>query len=156
MNALQIILPGIIGLSAVVMAFFRRLPACLVAYIAFVAAALLKVFAVPADRYLIWGFIAVIDTVNIYASRIEPPKSMHIYTVVGCFVGCLLGVAFYNTATVMIGGFLGAILGFIAYTRTPVGRLWNAPMSHKLSILAASGCSAWFTFILAATVALSY
>lgn len=134
------------------MAFFRRMPACIVAYAAFVSAGLLNVIKVPIDQYLIWGFIALADTINIYATRLVPSRSMQLYAVVGCLVGCLLGWIGGTVAMVMVGGALGAIIGFLAYTRTPQGRKPGVPLSHRISMLAGSACTAWFSFVMVAIV----
>lgn len=152
MSPIQIIIPGTLSLAAVVLCFFRRLPACLVAYIAYICAGWLGVVDISVDQYLIWGFIAVADTVNIYATRMEAPRAMHLYTVVGCFVGCILGAVFGNLVAIMIAGAVGAILGFIAFKRTPAGRGISSPASHWLSLLAGTACTAWFSFILVATI----
>lgn len=148
MNAIQITIPLIFCFIAVAMTFFRRLPACLVAYIAYVLAGVMGVFKIPVEQYLIWGIIAVADTVNIYATRMEPPRSMQLYAVVGCLVGCLVGGVSLTMASIMIGGAIGAAVGFLAYTRTPQGMAMKVPMTHKLSMLAGSACTAWFSYVL--------
>lgn len=152
MSAIQITIPTIFAVCAVVMCFFRRMPACLVAYAAYVSAGLLGVMPVPVDQYLIWGFIALITTINMYSSSMHPSVTMHLYTVGGCFVGCLLGAIFGNIAVTIGAGALGAILGFLAFTRTPKGRAMNVPISHTLSLFAQSACNAWFSFTLIAVV----
>lgn len=150
MTALQITVPLIFDVVAIAMCFIRRLPACLLAYAGYVASALLGVMDVPVEQYLIWGFIALMDTVNIYATKMLPPRAMQLYAVVGCLVGSVLGVVVGSVAAIMIGGALGALLGFLAYGRTPQGRVPGVPMSHRLSMFAGSACTAWFTFILVA------
>lgn len=152
MTVIQITIPLIFAVAALAMSFFRRLPACLAAYAAYVSAGLLGAMKAPVEQYLIWGFIAAIDTVNIYATRMTPPRAMQLYAVVGCLVGSVLGAVIGSVAAVMGAGAIGAILGFIAYTRTPEGRKSSEPMSHKLSLFAGSVCTAWFSFVLVAVV----
>ena len=153
MSALQITIPCIFGVAAITMCFFRRLPACITAYAAFVSAGLLGVFKIPADQYIVWGFIALADTVNIYSTRMVPTRSMHLYTVIGCLAGYLLGATTGSLVAIMGAGALGAILGFLAYILTPEGRAPGMPLSHRLSLLAGSGCTAWFSFMMVAIVA---
>lgn len=152
MTVIQITIPLVFALASLAMCFFRRLPACLVAYLGYVSAGLLGVMNVPMEQYLIWGFIALIDTVNIYATRMQPPRAMHLYAVTGCLAGSVVGAAIGSVAAVMVGGALGAILGFLAYGRTPKGRAAGIPMSHRLSLFAGSVCTAWFSFVLIAVV----
>lgn len=152
MNALQITVPIIFVVSAIVMAFFRRLPSALVAYFGFVSAGMLGTMHITANMYVLWGIIALVDTINIYSTRLDPPQGMRLYTVTGCLVGSLLGVLGGNLAAVFCAGALGAILGFIAFCRTPRGRLPEISMAKRLTLLMESGCTAWFTFVLAAVV----
>lgn len=152
MTAIQITIPLIFAVAAIAMTFFRRMPACLVAYAAFVSAGLLGVMRIPVDQYIIWGFIVFIDTINIYATRMQPTRSMQLYTVVGCLTGTLLGWLGGTLAIVMVGGALGAALGFLAYTRTPQGQAHPSGLAHRLSMFAGAACTAWFTFDLVAVV----
>lgn len=147
MNAIQIIFPTVFAVTALIMCFFRKMPACLVAYAAFVIAGVLGAFRVPAQQYFIWGVIAVADTVNVYMTQMVPSLPMRVYTVVGCFVGCLLGIVLGGLTAVLIAGALGAIAGFFAFTRTPRGRT-SAPLSHQLSMFANAACTPWFTFVI--------
>ena len=153
MTALQITIPLIFSVAAIVMCFFRRVPAFLAAYAAYVSAGLLGAMRVPVDQYVIWGFIALIDTVNIYSTKMIAPKAMHLYSVVGCLVGSVVGAVVGSVAAVMVGGLIGALLGYLAYTRTPQGRACaSMPFTHRLSMLAGTACTAWFSFVLVATV----
>lgn len=152
MTPIQITIPTIFAVAAIAMCFFKRLPACLVAFAAYVAAGLLGVINVPIEQYLIWGFISLADTFNIYASELKPTRAMRLYTVVGCFVGCLLGTVAGSIAAVLVAGALGAIMGFLAFTRTPQGRSNPQPLSRRLSLFADTACTAWFTFALSAVV----
>lgn len=152
MTAIQITIPLIFSVVAIVMCFFRRMPACILAFAAFLSAGLLGVMHVSVEQYVIWGFIAVADTVNIYATRMVPGRTMQLYTVVGCLAGFLIGWIGGTVAMVMIAGAVGAILGFLAYTRTPKGRMPGMPLSHRLSLLAGAACTAWFSFVMVSIV----
>lgn len=147
----MIALPIIFAAIAVVMCFFRRMPACLAAYVSYVSAGLTGLIQISTEQYLLWGVIAVADTINIYMTEMIPSAAMRIYTVVGCLAGSFIGILGGNLAAVMIGGALGGALGFFAYTRTPKGRT-GAPLSHQLSMLANSGCTPWFSFIIISMV----
>ena len=155
MTPLQITIPTIFAVAAIVLCFFRRMPSCLVAYAAYVSAGLLGVMRIPIDQYLIWGFICMTDTVNIYSTRLHPSRTMQLYTVIGCLAGFLIGITFGTGAVLFVGGALGAIIGFLAFTRTPRGRSLNIPVSHKLSLFAESACTAWFTLSLVSIVLLA-
>lgn len=152
MNVLQITIPLIFAVAAVVSCFFRRFPACLIAYASFVSAGLLGVIHFPVSQYLIWGFLSLIDTVNIYATRMTPSRPMQLYTVVGCLVGCVVGWLMGSIITFMVVGAVGAALGFLAFMRTPQGRAVKLPMSHLLSLFAGAACTAWFSMCMVAVV----
>ena len=150
MTAIQITIPIIFAVTSLAMCFFRRMPACLVAYAGFVSAGMLGVMRLSVEQYLIWGFLALVDTINIYATRMHPTRTMHLYTVIGCVVGGLLGWLGGTVLVVMVASALGAALGFLAYTRTPQGRRAEMPLSHRLSLFAGSAATAWFTLVMVA------
>lgn len=152
MTAVQITIPTVLAVVAVAMCFFRRMPACMVAFAAYIAAAILGVVSESLSQYLIWGLIALIDTVNIYATRLRPAREMQLYTATGCFVGCFLGAVVGSIVAVSVAGAFGAALGFLAYTRTPRGRANSDSLARRLSLFAECACTPWFTLVLVAFV----
>lgn len=152
MTAIQITIPTIFAVIAVAMCFFRRMPASAAAFAAFLSAGLLGVLNYPVSQYLIWGFIALVDTVNLYSTRLHPTRAMQLYTVTGCLAGCAVGIVTGSLSGLLVAGALGAGLGFLAYTRTPKGRAEHTPLARQLSLFAECACRPWFSFVMIAVV----
>ncbi len=108
--------------AALVLAFFRRMPASAVAYISIIVAALSGMVAFTSSQYWFWGVATVIALVITYAVPRESSKARRIYTVGGALAGAVIGLASGTQAAVIIGGAIGAFLGYEAYGMTPAGR----------------------------------
>lgn len=139
------IIPAVIGVAAVVMAFFRRLPAAAVAFVAMIAAAMFGWAMFPQGQYWFWGIAALIVTINLYLDSQPPLLSLRLYTVGGALAGSVVGAAFGSTASLIVGGALGAFLGFEAFRRTPDGTM-KASLPRRLSIFASVAIPAIVAF----------
>ena len=145
----QLVIATILCLVAVVMAFFRRLPAAAVAFAGMLVAGLSAGSMLQSGQLWFWGIAAAIVTVNLYMSEIPPVTSLRLYTVGGALAGTAVGAAFGTMASLIVCGAVGAFLGFEAFRRTPDGRM-NAAFARRLMIFADVAIPAIITFFIAA------
>jgi len=140
---------AILCLAAVVMAFFRRLPAAAVAFAGMLVAGIWgDALFVPGQLWF-WGIAAVIVTVNLYLTELPPVTALRLYTVGGALAGTAAGAAFNSEATLIVCGATGAFLGFEAFRHTPDGRM-NASPTRRIMIFADIAIPAAITFFIAA------
>jgi len=147
MPAIYYIIPVVIGLAAVAMTFFKRLPGAAVAFVAMIAAASFGWAVFPPGQYWFWGVAALITTINLYLDPKPPLAWLRIYTVGGALAGSVVGAIYGLMATLILGGFIGAFIGFEAFRHTPHGRM-NAPLVSRLAIFASVACPAMITFFI--------
>lgn len=145
----QLIIATILCLAAVVMAFFRRLPAAAVAFAGMLVAGLWGGALFLPGQYWFWGIAAAIVTVNLYLTELPPVTSLRLYTVGGALAGSAVGAAFGSIASLIVAGAVGAFLGFEAFRRTPDGRM-NASFTRRIMIFADVAIPAAITFFIAA------
>ncbi|MCI9054694.1 MAG: hypothetical protein HFJ87_06085 [Muribaculaceae bacterium] len=141
------IIPAAISLAAVVMAFCRRLPAAAVAFVSMLGAAAFGWAVFPTGQYWFWGIAALIVTVNLYLGSRPPLTALRLYTAGGALAGSVVGAVAGSMAALIIGGAIGAFLGFEAFRRTPAGRM-NATFSQRLAIFADLAIPAMVTFFI--------
>lgn len=131
-----IILTIILCALGIVTAFFKKLPAALIAFAGMLVPGLTGAEIFPSGTLWFWGIAAAIVTANLYLSELPPLPALRYYTLGGSLTGCILGALFiYPVAGVIIGAFGGAALGFMAFRCTPAGRM-NASLARTLSIFA--------------------
>lgn len=135
MSTFQYILPALIAVAAIILAFTRRMPAAAIAFVAMVLARAFGWGMFTSGTLWFWGIAMVIATGIQYLSPIPPLRSLRMYIVGGTLVGCVLGALLGTMAGLIIAGIAGAALGFIAFRRTPDGKM-NAGLSLTLSIFA--------------------
>ena len=145
----QMTAAAILCLVAVVMAFFRRLPAAAVAFAGMLVTGLSGESLLLPGQLWVWGIAAAIVTTNMYLSDIPPVASLRLYTVGGALAGTAVGAAFGSVASLIICGAAGAFLGFEAFRRTPAGRM-NASPARRAMIFADVAIPAAITFFIAA------
>ncbi len=142
------IIPAIIGLTAVVMAFFRRLPSTVAAFAAMLSAAAFGWGVFPSGQLWFWGIAALIVTVNLYLDSQPPLLSLRLFTAGGALAGCAVGAAVGSTGALIVCGAAGAFFGFEAFRHTPAGRM-KASLPRRLSIFAAVAIPPLVTFFIA-------
>lgn len=108
--------------GALVLAFFRKMPSAAVAYISMIISALSGLVFFTSSQYWFWGVATVIALLITYAVPRESSKARRLYTVGGALAGAVIGLASGTQAAVIIGGAVGAFLGYEAYGMTPAGR----------------------------------
>ncbi len=105
-----------------VLAFFPRIPAAVISFIAMVVGASGGMIAFGADQLWFWGIAALIAAGISYMVPAPPGRAPLYYTVGGALVGALIGLLLSTSAAVILASLGGAFLGFAAYSRTPAGR----------------------------------
>lgn len=147
MATLLYILPSLLALAAMVMTFTRRWPAPAVAFVAMLAARWLGWGQFMPGTLWFWGATAAIVTATHYLSELPPLPALRYYTVGGALVGSVIGALFSTMAGLIAGGIVGAALGFIAFRRTPDGRM-NATVAQTLSVFADTALPACVAFFI--------
>lgn len=139
------ILPVVIVLSAMVLAFINRLPSSAVAFVGMILSWAFGWGLFTSGTLWFWGVAMLIATGINYLAYLPPLPSLRRYIVGGTLTGSVLGVLAGSMASLITGAVIGAALGFIAFRRTPTGRI-NAPTSVTLSIFADIALPAAVTF----------
>lgn len=147
MAQIEYILPCAVALCAVVMAFMRRMPSTVVAFSAMMGAWAWGWALFTPGTLWFWGIATAIVTANLYLTNIPPVPALRYFTAGGALTGCVVGALLGSQPGLIVGGFFGAILGFIAFRRTPAGRM-NATPAQTLSIMADAAIPADTTFII--------
>lgn len=123
---------------AVGMTFKSKRYAAAVAYLSLCVAGLIAPAEIPMSPLLFWGVALVIVLVLDMLLPIDVAKSRQGLSyiaggaVVGMFVGLLI-------PSVVLCTVVGALLGGLAYAKTPEGKLLEFPSSKFLSYLCAKG-----------------
>lgn len=104
------------------------------------------------DTLMFWGAATMIVLV-IYSSQAQDSSDAKGsgYIATGALVGSIIGMLSTH-AGIIIGAALGAILGFVAYCRTPQGASIKLPSKEFISQLAAKGLPTVVTISILCTV----
>lgn len=113
---------SLLGGAAIVMAFFKRMPAAAVAFLAMLVAWSSGLVAFAPSQLWFWGAAVAIALGIQYAVGSVMSRQRALYTVGGTLAGTVLGLAFGSEAAVIVAGAVGAFLGYGAYGHTPAGR----------------------------------
>ena len=109
--------------AALVMAFFRRLPAVAVAFVAMIVAASSDLVAFTSGQYWFWGIaVAIALAIEYMVAAPAVQRARRLYTVGGTLAGAVIGLALGTQAAVIISAAVGAFLGYEAYGMPPAGR----------------------------------
>lgn len=140
------ILSLVLAFCAVIGAFMPRVPSAIVAYLSLLP---LVAHTVPGQsRTLIfWGIAAAIASVIQYWGGRQRAGTGRWYVVCGALIGVLLGYLLSPTqGMVIVGSAFGALLGGVAYLRTPQSRRLGEGAADFASFIAWLGLPAVVTF----------
>jgi len=108
------------GVGAV-LAFGRRVPATPVTFVAMAVACASGMTALDAGTLWFWGVAAMIAAGIDYLVPVRPTAACRAYSVGGALVGACVGLVAGTAAWVTVASAAGAMLGYIAFSRTPRG-----------------------------------
>ncbi len=141
--------------AALLLSFADATWAAVAAFIALCFTGLLPDVALGATMFIFWG-VAVAIVVALRFMLPETVRKSRLglpYISGGALAGMLVGLALSSHAAIVAGAFVGAVLGGVAYARTPAGKVLEFPTSKFLNYLCAKGLPAVVTMSIAGTVA---
>ena len=119
---------SLLGGAAIVMAFFKRLPAAAVAFLAMLVAWSSGLVAFSPSQLWFWGAaVALALAIRYMVGSAAMSRVRTLYTVGGTLCGSVIGLALGSEAAVIVAGADGAFLGYEAYGHTPAGRRSGEP-----------------------------
>jgi len=130
--ALQIILliVGIICLvGALALVLYPRWAASVPAYVGLLLLHWSYFIAVPTRSFVFWGIATAMATAIYFLSPSGEPdgnRSSNVYVGFGAMAGGLLGIL-VGPRIMVLGVVLGALMGQLAYSRTPMGKWMMFP-----------------------------
>ncbi len=141
------IIVGALLLSAAVVLQFRPLmPASLAAYASLWMFQWSGVLAFPSSTMLFWGLatLLVLGLDRLLPAAITRGVDGRGYICGGALAGMVVGMLISPTG-IILGAAIGAFLGAMAYSRTPVGKALPFPSAGFLRFLCARGLPAVVT-----------
>ncbi|MDE6415752.1 MAG: hypothetical protein K2K68_01845 [Duncaniella sp.] len=150
MSTVTIIIAGIIALGAVVASFISRPWAPAAAFIALAIAGSSDGADISGATLIFWMAAAVIVTIIVMTLPRTVARSTTgvAYIAGAALAGLFIGICISHAA-IIIGTVTGAILGAIAYCRTPSGRALGFPGKKAVNYLCAKAFPIVITFCIA-------
>lgn len=112
--------------AGAVLAFFNRMPAAILTFLALLAGEWSGMMAPGSDSLWFWGAAALIASGIAWLVPPVPVRAARLYTVCGALTGAVLGLLAGTTAWVIVASASGAVLGWMAFSRTPGGKALGA------------------------------
>lgn len=143
MTTLFIILGALLLSAAIVLSFKPFLPASLAAYASLWMFQWSGILAFPSSTMLFWGVatLIVLGLDRLLPAAITRGIDGRGYICGGALAGMVVGMLM-SSARIILGAVIGAFLGAMAYSRTPVGKTLSFPSSGFLRFLCARGLPA--------------
>ncbi|MCM1163631.1 MAG: hypothetical protein NC339_05215 [Muribaculaceae bacterium] len=127
--------------AGVALSFFSAVYGTALAFLALCTTGLLPGVELPVSTYLFWG-TAMVIVVALYfiLPRIIAQSRRGLPYIAGAsLAGAVIGMAIGSHAAVILGAVVGALLGGVAYGRTPAGRMLQFPSQKFFNYLCAKG-----------------
>ena len=121
MPVMMLCVAAVLAGAGAVFAFARRIPAPLVTFAGLAVAAFSGMTAFGSGSLWFWGMAALIASGIAYLEPVPAPRAMRIYTVAGALAGAFVGLVAGTQTWVIVASAAGAVLGRLAYARTPRG-----------------------------------
>lgn len=138
---LTIIICILLIVSALAVTFASTVSGAALAFLALCSTAMLPGVEFPLTTYIFWGAATAIVVAlyfmlprSVAASRRGLP-----YISGASLAGAAIGMAIGGHAAIIIGAVAGALLGGVAYGRTPAGKTLDFPSSKFFNYLCAKG-----------------
>ena len=130
--------------SAVALSFVQATYGTALAFLALCTAGLLDGVTLPVSTYLFWGLaMMIVVALNfILPPQISSSRRGLPYIAGASLAGTFIGLAVGAHGAIITGAVAGAILGGIAYGRTPDGRMVQFPSPKFINYLCAKGLPA--------------
>jgi len=140
-------MPVLVIALAIITSFMDRLPSPAMAFVGMLSAWAFGWGMFLGGTLWFWGVAMAIASGIKLLSELPPIHALRSYVTGGTLVGSVLGALSGTMAALIIAGVAGAVLGFMAFRRTPQGRM-NASMALTLSIFADVALPAAVTFFI--------
>lgn len=133
--------------------FYSASYGAVVAFLGLCAAGLTPGVDLGAAVYIFWGIaIAIVVALGLILPRAVTASRLGVtYIVMGALAGMLVGLALSHAAMI-IGSVAGALLGGVAFARTPAGKALTFPSARFWNYLCAKGLPAVISFAIIGTV----
>lgn len=147
LSPLWLVISAMLMGVALVMMFYPRLPACLVAYAAMCVGYLSGYTPFSTGDMIFWAVATVIVLANdrLLPSFVRSSRRGMGYIAGGAVTGMVVGLTFYRPASVILGAAAGAFIGAVAYARTSSGAILDFPHAKFFNYLGAKGIPATVT-----------
>lgn len=145
----------IVLLAAAVMSFFNTTYPAVIAFAGLCLTGFLPGGGVTMSSYIFWGIatVIVVSLGFILPDGIVNSRRGMPYICGASLAGMLVGMALSSHAAMVAGAFAGAVLGGIAYAKTPAGEVLEFPTSKFLNYLCAKGLPVVVTMSIIGTAA---
>jgi len=130
LQIILLVLGSLCLVAALALTLVPRWVAAVPAYVGLVLLHWSYYIAVPWGTFAFWGVATLLTVGLFYLSPSGEPdgnRSSNLYVALGAMAGGLLGIL-VAPRIMMLGVVLGALMGQLAYSRTPAGK-WMQPMS---------------------------
>ena len=119
MDPIMVVLTGLLLSAAVILAYFRRKPAALCAYIGMWTCRTGLSAVWDISEMVLWGFIALIATIVASSDRrdSEDCDNARPFVVTGTLTGAIIGLIVNTMAGLILGAAIGAVFGMLAFSR---------------------------------------
>lgn len=142
-----IIICVILLVVATALTFYSSTYGTAVAFLGLCIAGLIPGVSLGVTTYMFWGvaMIIVISLNFILPKTIAKSRLGIPYIFTAALAGMLVGLAISHAAMI-VGAFVSAIIGGVAYARTPRGRVLDFPTNRFWNYLCAKGLPAVISF----------
>ena len=152
MSTLYLILGIALLVGAIILSYRPLIPATLLAYGSMWILDMGKHINTTREGLTFWGVATmIILVINSSQPQATDDSKGSGYITSGAIMGCIIGML-TSHAGIIIGAASGAVLGFIAYCRTPQGTSIKLPSKAFLRELAAKGLPTIVTISIFGTV----
>ena len=136
-----LLIAGILCLgAAVALVLWPRWVAAVPAFIGLLLMHWSYAIYVPEKTFIFWGIATVITMFLFYLSPKGEPdghKESNLYVGLTSLAGGLLGILLHHPAFMVLGAIIGALVGQLAYSRTPAGKWMLTPSTTFFRYFAA-------------------
>ena len=144
----------VLTVVAVVLSYYSTVYSSVVAFLGLCCAGLMPQVALPANTYIFWGvaMLIVVALGYVLPPSVTRSRLGMAYIAGASLAGMLAGLSLSHAAMIT-GAFAGALLGGVAFAKTPKGKALEFPTSKFFNYLCAKGLPVVITMSIAGTTA---